>query len=264
MTEHEPSAEIESSPEHEAVGSWFGRAVGILLRLVLVIVLGIALGVGLYLGVPALIEAWTEPIEANRAQIAELELEVSRLREQQQETIGGLSDRVARLEGQNTELSERASELESQVASLEEDLAEAEGRIDRVMASQSQLEIMELELSELQLQVEQLLENQQEPGSELSALEAKIQQLRAMILISRARFELVRDNYGLASENLEAALAVFDAQPMPADSWQAAVVERLELADEALPDSPAVAAQDLEAAWRLLNEQASEQDEIFN
>lgn len=264
MTEHEDSTELESRPEQDSAGSWFGRAASILLRLLLVSVIGIALGVGLYLGVPALIEAATEPMEANRARIAELELEVNRLEEQQQETIGALSDRVARLEGQNTELSERASELETQVVSLQEDLGEADGRIDQIAVSQEQLEILELELSELQLQVEQLLEGQQEPGSEVSALAVRIQQLQVMILISRARFELVRDNYGLASENLEAALAVFDAQPLPEDSRQAAVVERLALANEALPGSPSVAAQDLEAAWRLLNEQNSDQDEIID
>ena len=75
-----------------------------------------------------------------------------------------------------------------------------------------------------------------------------------MTLISRARLELLQSNFGLAQENLEQARASFDDQLLGDDSPILAVLERLDLAIQALPDTPSVAAQDLEAAWRLLAE----------
>ncbi len=113
---------------------------------------------------------------------------------------------------------------------------------------------LEETLADQQSELEDLAEAEDEPSAELQALQDQIQRLQAMTLISRARLELLRANYGLAQENLEGARAIFDDQLLAEDSPIISVLGRLDLAIQALPDSPSVAAQDLEAAWRLLAE----------
>jgi chromosome segregation ATPase len=254
MTDQEILEEVEEQPESSSEGSWMGRFILGLARLFLVALLGIALGVGLYLGVPALLRAWMEPVEANSAQILQLEEVLDRLEEQQGRALDGMSERIAGLEGDSTAQQEMLSELDSQTTLLGEDLEDIESQLDRVESLSDQLESLAEDLAELQLEVGELAESEPEPGAEISALQAQLQRLQAMTLISRARLELLRGNYGLAEENLAEARAVFDDQLLAQGSSIIAVIERLDLAIESLPETPTVAAQDLEAAWRLLIE----------
>ena len=82
------------------------------------------------------------------------------------------------------------------------------------------------------------------------------QLVRLMVMVTRARFNLVEGNISLASSDLQAAVDAFeDLQENVTDeqkAYLAAVIEKLEAALEELPDSPLAAADQLEAAWQLL------------
>ena len=254
MSEHEELVEETAGSEASSDGAWFGRLIGWLARLLLIGLLGIALGVGIYLGVPALLRVWTEPVEANTAQIAQLSQEVDQLKTSQAGALDGLAERVASLEGEATSQREYLSELDTDISNNQESLDDIQSELDRVDRFSSQLDQLDEVVSELESDVEDLLDQQSEPSAELQDFQDQLTRLRVMTLLSRARLELLRSNYGLAQENLELARAEYDDQLIAEDSPVIVIIERLDLAVEALPDSPSVAAQDLEAAWRLLAE----------
>lgn len=252
MTEQEEFVDESAETPPSSNSSWFGQVIGWLARLLLVAALGIALGVGLYLGVPALLQAWMEPVEANTARISQLERDLDQLQAAQSDALDSVAGRVAALEGETTGQRENLSELESELTSSQEDLDAVKAQLDQVDRLSDQLAQLDQVVTELETDVGDLLDEQGEPSDELRAFQDQITQLRVMTLLSRARLELLRGNYGLAQENLELARSEYDDQLIIQGSQVVAVIERLDLALEALPDSPAVAAQDLEAAWRLL------------
>jgi hypothetical protein len=95
-------------------------------------------------------------------------------------------------------------------------------------------------------------------GSEapLQELDRRLQLIRVMELMTRARWWLIQNNLGLASEDAQAAVAAMESimQTSP-DSQRATlqpIVDRLKLVLLDLPGSPVVAADDLEIAWDLI------------
>jgi TolA-binding protein len=254
MTDQERIVDEVNEAEDEPQNGGVGRLLAWLLRLVLIAALGVALGVGLYLGVPALLRAWMEPVEANSASIEQLELDFERLADQQLDTMNGLADRLAELEGSSTEQHETQFELETRVDSLEQNLATAESQLSQLDRVKAQLGQQDEAVAELQLAVDEVATAQSEPSDELQGLQEQLSRLRVMTLLSRARLELLNGNYGLAADNLEQAREAYDNQLLADDSPALAVIERLDLAIAALPQAPAVAASDMEAAWQLLVE----------
>ena len=86
----------------------------------------------------------------------------------------------------------------------------------------------------------------------LEALNERIQLLRAMELVLRARLALADNNPGLAGQDLRRARGVLASATAPQD-W-APIVDRLDMALSNLNTAPLVAVQDVEAAWYLMLE----------
>jgi chaperonin cofactor prefoldin len=124
-------------------------------------------------------------------------------------------------------------------------------------------------LDTLQTQADTLSEDGAQRGEALAALQERLsgeqapesmlrslQVLRAMELLTRSRLLLVQNNVGLARADLSAARdLMIELQPAaPADEQGTieAVAARLQVALEALPESPVAAADALEGAWQLL------------
>jgi hypothetical protein len=92
-------------------------------------------------------------------------------------------------------------------------------------------------------------------------LQGQIQLVRAMILLSRAQFWLSEDNLGKASEDVETAQASVYAQ---AETWRGDeeyedellvlddIVQRLDIALGDIRTQPAIAAVEIEIAWKQL------------
>jgi hypothetical protein len=76
-----------------------------------------------------------------------------------------------------------------------------------------------------------------------------------MEVVARARLELLQANYGLAQDNIQTAydrLASLTPPTGIVENDTLAALERLALAEKALPQAPQVAAEDLESVWLLL------------
>lgn len=233
------------------------RAFRLLVRLVAAVLLGFGLGVGIYFGAPAMWRAAMEPIEANTARLDQLESELEGLRAAQDNADRSSSAQLAAMEGKAAANGERLSELESQLIELEGSLSEQERQARSVDELAGELEALADELRDLERRLDALEEAEQIPDAAVD-LGRELQQLRAMELIARARFEILSDNYGLARENVALAQAGLQAlmEGAAASDLEAlqSVDERLDLAQRSLDENPDLAANDLELAWRLLVE----------
>lgn len=249
---------MNDQPEKPADGrsSGWGRVGRVILRLILVLALGIALGGGLYFGVPALIRAWMEPVEANQAQIAELSADMAALQSEQADTLEAQAERIASLEGELASNRERTAELESQLERLDRGLSDLQATQRQLDRLADQVKSLDSDLAAAEDDVAEL--KQVGPAAEqlVSALERRLAYLRLMELIARARVESLQDNYGLAVENLDLARGSLQVLLSAADDDEREVLEavntRLTLAQGELPANPALAADDMEAAWRQL------------
>jgi hypothetical protein len=89
---------------------------------------------------------------------------------------------------------------------------------------------------------------------------ANLQLMRVMNLMTRARLWIEQDNFGLASEDIRAALDLI--QPLAADeisddespSQLQQIADQLTLALDAVRTDPVLTEEELEIAWKLLLE----------
>ena len=87
-------------------------------------------------------------------------------------------------------------------------------------------------------------------------LERKVDMLKSMELLSRARLFLYQSNFGLAEQDVQVSRDLLaeiqpDA-PEPQDEEIAETIRRLDLVLENLPAFPVVASDDLDIAWHIL------------
>ena len=146
--------------------------------------------------------------------------------------------------------------LTSDVATLNSALTALQGDINE---NGSQIDALGGQIDEAQTSIIQLDEQQAilmaTPEPSLTETQQILVLFRMWEMISRARFRLLENNIGLAAEDIEAAIRTVDVllnfQP-DAASMQT-VQSRLLLAFSNLPDSPDLAAADLEIAWDELD-----------
>lgn len=228
----------------------------VLLRVFLAALFGLLLGVGLYWGVPALFQAFMEPVEANTARLADIGSELNSIQEDHRDSQTRLNERLAALEAEGVTRQERLSELDGAIASLQDGQEVHRDQLEELSETEERLETIEARLNALEADLAEL--EQEERALTGESLETQFARLRIMELIARARLEILNENYGLARENLAfaqvASEELMDASDGFGEGNLGGVAERLESAASALGESPVVAAEDLEAAWRLLAE----------
>jgi chromosome segregation ATPase len=264
MSEPMGDASDRMDVDAEEGPSGWNRIGQVIMRLVLVAALGIALGAALYFGVPALVRAWTEPVEANRSQIAVLSAGLESLESAQADRLEAQADRIAELEGALASSQEQMSELESQLERLGSGLSDVEAKQQQLARLSGQIDSLDAELASVEDDLDELMQTGPAAQQMVSALERRFQLLRAMELVSRARMESLRDNDGLAEENLTQAteslqLLLDDSTGAEREALEG-VTSRLALAQEELTDTPALAAADMETAWRQLIELSAPTD----
>jgi chromosome segregation ATPase len=276
----------ETPPTTPAEPTIWRRLARILLRVLLAIVLGVAIGICIYAGMRAFarqsaaLEEQTQFVQALDEQVAQMEetaaaqaqnidLRMNRVERDADGSdtrIGLYDNRLATVEAaQATQVSGIAS-LDERVLVMETSVEEMQtGRV-----SPDELQDLSEELMSLQADVEALqggqgtltrtLETIQQ--SALAAvqnnqvLQVQIEMLKAMQLLARSNTFLEQVNYSQAEAEIQTAsqlLAGFQGSLTPAGAeYVAAIVVLLEEAQDDLPDTPAVAANRLEAAWQLL------------
>lgn len=258
MSDSIETTDVPAEQAGDAGRSAWSRIGLVILRLLLVAALGITLGAALYFGVPALVRAWTEPVQANRAQIGSLSAELEALQSEQADKLDAQAERVAELEGALATSREHTAELESQLARLEGELSDLEAKQREVARLATRVDALDSELVAAQDSLDELKTLGPAAQQRVSALELRFQWIRTMELLSRARVEALRDNYGLAEENLAQANDTLQALLADSSGTERDVLEvilgRLALAQEELPASPDLAADDMETAWRQLVE----------
>jgi hypothetical protein len=218
-----------SSP---SFGQRVRRFFDFLIRLISwVIILGV-IGLGLYYGLPLLYQRYVVPVEQNTAGVTELQ---SRQEQAEQE----LADLQARLETMEAAQSQNTETL----TELDQRLSEIETEINARTQSLAALEEIQ---SEIQAQNEAIS----------AELEYKVNLLKAMELLSRARLLMYQSNFGLARQDVQMARDVLaKVQPGAPTSLEDdldEVIRRLDLTLFNLPDFPVAARDDLDIAWQVL------------
>src|SRR3972149_11683088 len=80
-------------------GSYFGRVIRFLMRLLLVVLLGAGVGAAAYFGAPALYHNYIEPVQVNSQRIALLEAEMAQGQADNDKRDADVGERLARVEG---------------------------------------------------------------------------------------------------------------------------------------------------------------------
>lgn len=228
-----------------------------LTRLLLVLLLGALIGGVLYFGGVFLYSQFQSSQLQTSERISMLETSQASSGSRLEETAAGLQERVAALEQQQTLNREQLSSIQTNLQSLQQAVATQNQALKKLDELDAEIAKMTDWLSYEATQVTAMQMTQTAPDSPLRSLRSEIKILRAMELLNRARLFLLQSNYGLATEDIQAArreLVVLQAEvPSYQQETVALWIERLDGSLTALPASPVQATSDLDLAWKLLS-----------
>lgn len=223
------------------------------LRVLFVLVIGVGLGLVVYFGVPAVYRKYVEPVQANTERLAEVEAALAELQAQSRRDRADLDARLAQIEGELARLTEALAGSQSEVA------AHAD-RLEGLRNVPSRLDALESDSEDLATDLAALEASLADAESPTQRLGRRLEMIRALEALTRARLWLIQDNLGLAADDIELAheilAQVAEEAPEEEAAVLASIIARLDLALGALPDSPVVASDDIEIAWRQLAEAA--------
>ena len=173
------------------------------------------------------------------------------------ETVNGNLDLYGSLEANLNTLNEALGAIQGDVIDNSSQIDALGGEVDSVQTAVTDLGTEMIAMEEQQVAMI-------EESSGANALQAPLALFRVWELITRARLRLLEDNIGLATEDIDLAIQTIDAlialENSPFDPQKLEMVQtRLALAFLSLPDSPSMAATDLESAWDELDAIFTEQ-----
>jgi hypothetical protein len=248
---------VGQSTNEPSVLSRIGRVV---FRTLVIVIVGLALGVGLYYGSIRLYREAIEPIQNYEDRISELERSLEQVRQTFESESLELNSRQAGIEGRLAEHAEAVASVDALVQATQQDLREQRRILSTVEELEKEMEDVTLALGSVSLLVEQL-ENEIAAGDlPAQRVQRTAVYLRAMSLLTRAQLELDRDNLGFAAEHVVAAKETLgelvDVDPeaeesLGDDALVLTILERIDLVLLDLPNRPTVAADELEAVWKL-------------
>lgn len=249
----------ETDPEARPdAGSLAIRLIRAFVRLTIVAALGTALGVAAYFGVPAVYRDLVEPVRSNSQRIVALEDQLGRADEDARQETAHTSERLAAAEGRIVEQSEALSELRAELERLQAELEGQGESVAELEAVPTQVQDVEDEVEGLDLRIGALEEALASTDTPVARVGRQLQLIRTMEMVTRARLWLMENDLGSTADEVRAAHDVLDELLEVAPEEEAdtllLIVDRLELTLKDLRESPVVAADDLEVAWRLLIE----------
>ena len=172
---------------------------------------------------------------------------------QQTETLTVLETQLDTLLSQTEVIDNQVVALNEGVVALQTDINENNGRIDELGGSVDALNIndesLTTEVSDIQSTLAEL------PLQDIEQMRQVVSLFRVWEMVARARLHILENNAGLAATDTNNALATVETllanettnpELLPILTL---IQARLTLAQAKLPDSPALAAFDLENAW---------------
>lgn len=238
--------------------SMVGRALRWIFRMLVTILFGIGLGAGLYYGARNFYQDAIEPLQTIDQRVLEVEASVSELGETVRESRTSTAEQISELQGDLSSQAEQIASLEAQIERLETQLEVQAEELEQITAIRDDLDQIREDLTD-NLESLRALEEVIAAG-ELPAERAReaLQLMRIMNLMTRARLWIEQDNYGLASEDIQAALEIIEPLAAEADpesekgSQLQEIADRLTVAGEIVRSNPVLAAEELEIVWKLL------------
>ncbi len=262
----------------ERLAKAFLTFIKVLLRLlVIVILIGLIVAV-VYYAAPRLYNQYIFPMQEDIRQLEDSQAAQEQVNQQLIQRIDGLQNRIEVLEIQNDTSKQMLSELDNRINNIESTLdanaqavqdvqATAIVQIDELnkvnqdmnnelAALERQIQQLEADLADTSEQVASVEELLSAEDTPIAALRRELQLVKAMELLTRASFSLAENNLGLAQEDLQDARDLLSSLLIYVPEYQvealSAIVDRLDEALGNLPDTPVLAADDLDIAWQLL------------
>jgi len=237
------------------------------LLLLLVFVGGVILGVAGYIFLVETRGWFTRVVSENEARLARLETRQNQLETQTLERLNDLQTRVGALEVQSDDFKQQLDEESARVdllPTLESHLSanrEALSTLQRQIADlQTGVKSQEQAIGQLEVKwmgLGQVATSQAQLEATLTTLQTQMQFTRAAEGLTRSRLALSENNFGRATQELEQAYRFLLALKTTAPSEQAPLIDallaQLDLARQAIPARPVVAADLLDAALSALN-----------
>ncbi len=238
-----------------------GKVLRLILRLAFLLLVGAGLGAAAYFGAPKVYRDVIMPVEQNTQRIGELQDSIEALSGSQGDQRVLIEERLAQLEHDNAVAGEAIAELRADLAALQGDVSAQAERLETLDAFSAELTKLALAQSAVEAELSDLIESMADEEAPLQRVERQLQLIRVMEILTRARLWLIADNLGLAEDDLNLAHEALGQVVLLAPAEEAAglmeVLDRIDLARASIRRAPAIAADDLEIAWRLLQDATS-------
>jgi uncharacterized protein HemX len=247
-----PTSKQAAGLPEPAPTSFPRRLARFLVRTLLVVLAGIGLGLGAYYGLPALYTGFVQPVQINTRQIGEIESALEAQRQSDQARLDAIETRLTGLETELAANKEMLGALQADLDSALTLLGSDHGDLQRLLDLESQLADLQSSVDSAEARLAAVEGSLSQSAEPVDALRERVQLLRAMELVLRARLSLADNNPGLAGEDVRRARGILSGASAP-PRW-GDIVNRLDMALANLSASPLVAVQDVEAAWYLMLE----------
>lgn len=258
-----------SSSSNGKEESFWSRLFKGFVRLVLVALGGGAIGLVAYLAYVFIIrDLVTQPTTEFQQAFSISETRQARSQERFEERLSEYSERIAVLESRHTTDAEMLDELQSDIRALETAIANQSDLLERVEALEDSLQTTLQQQEEMNQQLESGITEIGEVQSTLQAaagaegevstseLLRELRLLHALELIDRSRLYMLQNNLGLAEQDVllakEILLTLQEKAPLNQQTKLEDWIDRLESVANDLPQSPRVAAIDLDIIWDMM------------
>ena len=249
----EPQTPQEGAPRGPSV---VARVLRWAARMLLVVLIGTALGAGIFLGTRRLYRDLVMPVQEYGARLDDLEAALNAIEAERRSASQAEAARAAEFEGRLAVHAEQFAVLEAGLEEAKRQLGELSASLDDLSERATELEGLESEfgaLSDRLAAIEEALEAEEIPAQRIAR---QLELMRLMALLTRSRLWIEQGNFGLASEDIQAALEIADLLlgEDGEDENSAALRGHLAAALEAVFTQRNLAEEELELSWKLLLE----------
>lgn len=255
----------------DRIASAFLAFVRFLVRLLVVLVIIGLLAAGVYYGLPALYRQYVQPLQTKVTQLASTQAVQEQNNQQLSQRVDDLQNRLNQLETQSDTDKQSLSSLQTGLDNVQATQQASFGSVEGIQSTagaqiqevngsvdtlSTQIVALSTNVAKSNREFQSVTERLQTADTPVAELSHELQLVKAMEMLTRSRISLINNNLGLAQEDIGAARDLLSALKAQVPAYQVdaldAITSRLNTAYGNLPDSPVLAADDLEIAWKLL------------